>query len=300
MDFLHERFILEVLSNVKGDDEIEKDNGMEMFFMKVNKEQFKRMKKNEFVRTAIEYVDTGVVITDPELPDNPIVYANEGFEKLTGYSTEDILGFNCRFLQGEDTSQETIATLREAITNKNKIKIEIKNYKKNGQYFWNELQIYPVHIESENQTYFVGVQQDITKRKEAEERSDHYLDEVKRLSTPIVPIDRNISIVPLVGQIDEERIELLLHHVSSHIQKSGDEFLILDLSGVSHFTSELHKGVYQLHQLIKLMGAELRITGVRPDFVLEGIQADFSLSSVKSFPSVKLALKNIDDSSASE
>ncbi|MFP3360174.1 PAS domain-containing protein, partial [Planococcus sp. SIMBA_143] len=71
--------------------------------MKVNKEQFKRMKKNEFVRTAIEYVDTGVVITDPELPDNPIVYANEGFEKLTGYTSEEILGFNCRFLQGEDT-----------------------------------------------------------------------------------------------------------------------------------------------------------------------------------------------------
>ncbi len=261
--------------------------------MNVNKDQIKRMKKNEFVRTAIEYVDAGVVITDPELPDNPIVYANHGFEKLSGYSAEEILGYNCRFLQGDDTDRAAIDQIRTAIEKKEKVKIEIKNYRKNGEAFWNELQIYPVYIESEHQTYFVGVQQDVSKRKDAEERSDHYLEQVKRLSTPIVPIDRDISIVPLVGEIDEERLELLLHHVSAHIQKSGDEYLILDLSGISHFTSELHKGVYQLHQLIKLMGATLMITGVRPEFVIEGIQADFSLSSVRSFPSVKLALKEI-------
>ncbi|MGA9288854.1 MAG: PAS domain-containing protein [Anaerobacillus sp.] len=261
--------------------------------MKVNKEQVKRMKKNEFVRTAIEYVDTGVVITDPELPDNPIVYSNYGFEKLSGYSSEEIIGKNCRFLQGTDTDASAISQIRSAIEKQEKIKIEIKNYRKNGEAFWNELQIYPVYFESEHQTYFVGVQQDVSKRKDAEERSDHYLEQVKRLSTPIVPIDRDVSIVPLVGAIDDERLDSLLHHVSAHIQKSGDEYLILDLSGISHFTNELHRGVYQLHQLIKLMGASLIITGVRPEFVIEGIQADFSLSSVKSFPTVKLALKEI-------
>ncbi|WLR58355.1 STAS domain-containing protein [Guptibacillus hwajinpoensis] len=261
--------------------------------MKVNKEQLKRMKRNEFVRTAIEYVDTGVVITDPELPDNPIVYTNEGFEKLSGYSTDEIIGNNCRFLQGADSDKETVAQLRTAIQNEEKIKVEIKNYKKNGEFFWNELQIYPVYFESEHQTFFVGVQQDVTKRKMAEERSEHYFEQVKRLSTPIVPIDRKVSIVPIVGHIDDERIDLILKNVSAHIQKSGDEYLIIDLSGVSHFTSELHKGVYQLHQLIKLMGAELMLTGARPDFVLEGVQADFSLSSVKSFPSVQHALITI-------
>ncbi|WP_347552504.1 PAS domain-containing protein [Pseudalkalibacillus hwajinpoensis] len=261
--------------------------------MRVNKDQLKRMKKNEFVRTAIEYVDAGVVITDPELPDNPIVYTNNGFEKLSGYSADETIGYNCRFLQGQDTNQDDIDKLRLAISNKEKIKLEIKNYRKNGEVFWNELQIYPVFIESEHQTYFVGVQQDVSKRKYAEERSDHYLEQVKRLSTPIVPIDRNVSIVPVVGEIDDERLELLLHNVSAHIQKSGDEYLILDLSGVSHFTSQLHKGVYQLNQLIKLMGAMLMITGIRPEFILEGIESDFSLSTVKSFSSVKQALVSI-------
>ncbi|MDP4552246.1 PAS domain-containing protein [Alkalihalobacillus macyae] len=261
--------------------------------MKVNKDQLKRMKKNEFVRTAIEFVETGVVITDPELPDNPIVYTNRGFEDLSGYSSEEILGYNCRFLQGDDTDPQEIKKLRIAIKNKEKVKVEIKNYRKNGQAFWNELQVYPVYIESEHQTYFVGVQQDVTKRKEAEERSDLYLDQVKSLSTPIVPIDRNVSIVPLVGDIDDERVELLLHNVSTHIQKSGDEHLILDLSGVSHFTRQLHQGIDQLNQLIKLMGARLMITGVRPEFVLEGMKDDLTLSSVKSFPSVKHALKDI-------
>lgn len=261
--------------------------------MRANKEQIKRMKKNEFIRTAIEYVDTGVVITDPELPDNPIIYTNKGFEQLSGYSTDEVVGYNCRFLQGEDTDSKVLDQIRQAIKQKEKLKVEVKNYRKNGEAFWNELQIFPVFMESENQTYFIGVQQDVTKRKEAEDRSNHYLQQVKTLSTPIVPIDRDVSIVPLVGEVDDERLDLLLDNVSRHIQKSGDQYLILDLSGVSHFTSQLHNGIYQLDQLIKLMGATLMISGVRPEFVLESVRSDFTLSSIQSFPSVKLALKAI-------
>ncbi|ADE13559.1 PAS sensor protein [Nitrosococcus halophilus Nc 4] len=111
----------------------------------------------------------GVSLTDPDQEDNPLVYVNEAFEKITGYKKEEILGKNCRFLQGNDRDQEEVKRLREAIQNRVPIEVDIRNYKKNGELFYNHLAVNPVFDQDGNLLYFLGIQYDVTKQVLAEQ-----------------------------------------------------------------------------------------------------------------------------------
>jgi PAS domain S-box-containing protein len=106
-----------------------------------------------------------VTIADARLHDNPIIYANAGFERLTGYSVEEVLGRSCRFLQGPDTDWDTLERLRSAIRQKQACTVQLLNYRKDGTSFWNRLSITPVHDASGNVTHFIGVQSDVTEQK---------------------------------------------------------------------------------------------------------------------------------------
>ena len=117
---------------------------------------------------ALDEAAEGITISDPSLHDNPIIYANAGFERLTGYSVKDILGKNCRFLQGPDTDSTTADQIRTAIQTERPITIEILNYRKDKSTFWNRLSITPVRNPSGKTTHFIGIQSDVTKRREAE------------------------------------------------------------------------------------------------------------------------------------
>ncbi len=110
-----------------------------------------------------------IIITDPNEPDNPIVYANPAFERITGYSVEEAVGKNCRFLQGEDRDQPALEELRAAIREGRECQVILRNYKKDGTLFWNGLSISPVHDEEGNLVNFVGVLDDVTERKRVEE-----------------------------------------------------------------------------------------------------------------------------------
>ena len=118
---------------------------------------------------AISASTNSILITDPNLPDNPIVYVNPAFEKTTGYTPEEVLGWNCRFLQGEDRDQPALEELRVAIQEGRECRVVLKNYKKDGTPFWNDLSLYPVRDESGHLANFVGVQNDVTERLRAEE-----------------------------------------------------------------------------------------------------------------------------------
>lgn len=122
----------------------------------------------ELLERALASAAEGITISDARLPDNPIVYANEGFERLTGYSREDILGRNCRFLQGRDTEPDTVRAIRNGIEDGCTTTVELLNYKKDGTPFWNRLSITPVKNPSQRITHYIGVQSDLTKRKEIE------------------------------------------------------------------------------------------------------------------------------------
>ncbi|WP_431066806.1 PAS domain-containing protein [Methylotuvimicrobium sp.] len=110
----------------------------------------------------------GITLSDPDLEDNPIVFANEVFEKITGYSCDDIIGKNCRFLQGKDHDQPEIEILREAIRNRRAVEVTLKNYKKNGDLFYNRLSVTPLFDNEGRLIYFLGVQYDITEQIHAQ------------------------------------------------------------------------------------------------------------------------------------
>ena len=118
---------------------------------------------------ALAATAEGVTIADARLPDNPLIYANAGFERLTGYAIEEVLGRNCRFLQGPETDRDTLERLRSAIRQKQACTVQLLNYRKDGTAFWNRLSITPVRDAAGEVTHFIGVQSDVTEQKLAED-----------------------------------------------------------------------------------------------------------------------------------
>lgn len=111
----------------------------------------------------------GVTLSDPDLPDNPIVYANKAFEEISGYSQEEIVGRNCRFLQGKDRDQEELQKIRDALQKHEACTVTLRNYRKNGEMFLNRLAIRPLTDPDGNVIYYLGVQYDVTQQVRAQE-----------------------------------------------------------------------------------------------------------------------------------
>jgi two-component system sensor kinase FixL len=119
---------------------------------------------------AIESLGIGVVITDASQHDLPIVFCNQAFEHITGYPAEEIIGRNCRFLQQEDRNQEAREVLRDAVQQGCECRTLLRNYRKDGTLFWNELTVSPVKNSQEEITHYVGLVNDVTARVLAEEQ----------------------------------------------------------------------------------------------------------------------------------
>jgi PAS domain S-box-containing protein len=126
---------------------------------------------------AVERTRMPMVVSDPQQPDNPIVLANRAFLDLTGYSADEVLGRNCRFLQGEGTSQAAIDEIRQALRDEREIDVEILNYRKDGSAFWNQLSLSPVFDDDGRLLYVFGSQIDVTELRKVQtlEASEHRL-----------------------------------------------------------------------------------------------------------------------------
>lgn len=122
---------------------------------------------------SINSATNGILIADARQPDMPTVYCNAAFEKITGYAAKEVLGRNCRFLQGTDQQQPGIEAIRQAIRQGTEAKADLRNYRKDGSLFWNELYIAPVKDQQEQLTHFIGIQTDITQRKHQETELAH-------------------------------------------------------------------------------------------------------------------------------
>ena len=118
---------------------------------------------------AIEMTRMPMVITDPKQADNPIVFVNRAFLDLTGYGEKDVLGRNCRFLQGPRTDPETVEEVRAAVAEQRAVAVDILNYKADGRPFWNALFIGPVFDPEGKLLYFFASQMDITRRRSSEQ-----------------------------------------------------------------------------------------------------------------------------------
>nr|AML77897.1 putative LOV domain-containing protein [Christella acuminata] len=113
----------------------------------------------DILREALQRADFSFVLTDPRIEDNPIVYASDGFLEMTGYTAEEILGRNCRFLQGPATNRHTIIEIRDAIREERACQVSILNYTKQGKPFWNLFHMAPVYSKEDGRVvHFVGVQ----------------------------------------------------------------------------------------------------------------------------------------------
>lgn len=171
----------------------------------------------------ISKIKSSVTVVDATLPDFPLMYVNEYFSELTGYSAEESIGQNCRFLQGADTDPETVQKIREALKKRQSIKTEILNYTKHGQKFWNELNIDPIFDDSGECLFFVGIQYDISERKYAEQQlrmaasltemnSRGQLEFIGKLNHELrTPLNGIMGMIELVGMGDnsEEQKEYL-------------------------------------------------------------------------------------------
>ncbi len=124
----------------------------------------------KLLQLVIDASNDGIVVAEQEGEDNILIYANPAFERLTGYSNEEILYQDCRFLQSGDRDQPNLELIREALRSRKSCRQILRNYRKDGTHFWNELSISPVFNESDQLTYFVGVQKDVTVQVKAQQR----------------------------------------------------------------------------------------------------------------------------------
>ena len=133
--------------------------------------------RRELALIAVERTRMPMVMTDPRREDNPIVWANQAFLDLTGYTAKEVIGRNCRFLQGPETAPLHIDAIRQGVAQREHfLTVELLNYRKNGTSFWNQLCISPVHDENGVLIYHFASQQDIGARRYADE-----LEAVQRL-----------------------------------------------------------------------------------------------------------------------
>lgn len=182
---------------------------------------------------ALDQIGMGVIITDSSA-ERRILYVNSAFERLSGYLAAEILGKNCKFLQGEGTDPSDIASIRDALDNDRPFRGTILNFRKTGERFWNRLQISPFGVETRNgevhTTHYIGIQEDITPLVEAEQKAEHANRQLESIlaSAPdvILSVDHrqriiasNPAIKPLLGWAPEEivgqPIQLLIasdHH----------------------------------------------------------------------------------------
>ncbi|MDX1520996.1 MAG: ATP-binding protein, partial [Anaerolineae bacterium] len=192
-------------------------------------------RKTSQLVTAITNLSTGMTISDPNQPGNPVIFANTAFTTITGYSEAEALGRNCRFLQGPDTDPATVEVIRQAIRDQKPCQVVLLNYRKDGRPFWNELTVSPV-FENGQIINFIGLQNDVTDRITAQEQL-HAVVKEEQYQRKIAESLRNVSIAinssldqtTVIDTIFEQlaqvvacdRAGLFLHHDNALVLEAG-------------------------------------------------------------------------------
>ncbi|MFB6197456.1 MAG: PAS domain S-box protein, partial [Halobacteriaceae archaeon] len=153
---------------------------------------------------AMDEAPVGITISDPDQDDNPLIYVNDRFEELTGYDEEEIIGRNCRFLQGETTESKPVATMRERIDAAEPVTVELRNYRKDGSMFWNRVKIAPVEDDEGTVTNFVGFQEDITDRKQRERELERFETTIETFPDGVAIYDQNLNCIYVNDALVEE------------------------------------------------------------------------------------------------
>ncbi|WJN61694.1 PAS domain-containing protein [Pseudomonas sp. SO81] len=140
----------------------------------------------KLLQLMVEASNDGIVVAEQEGDDSILIYANPAFERLTGYTADDILYQDCRFLQGSERQQPGLATVRQAIRSGQPCRQVLHNFRKDGTPFWNELSITPVYNDADQLTYFIGIQRDVSVEVTAQER-------VRELEAQVAELRRQLA-----------------------------------------------------------------------------------------------------------
>jgi len=206
----------------------------------------------------------------PEPPDQPIVFANRAFRRLTGYDEDEILGRNCRFLQGPKTNEADVAKVREAIDSEDVVVVELLNYRKDGTPFWNALHLGPIYDSQGKLIYFFGSQWDVSDVRAARAEERHAREMARELSHRMKNMFAVISgIVNVMGRV--RGVESEAAEINSRIQALGRAYeTTLDEASV---------GMIDLGPAVKAI-LEPYDFDDRLEFIGNGAQVPFSAMSL--------------------
>ncbi|WP_341963366.1 PAS domain S-box protein (plasmid) [Planococcus maritimus] len=251
----------------------------------------KQETRNQLLEAMINGSRVATVVTDPQQEDNPIIYSNQIFEQLTGYTQEEIIGRNCRFLQGEDTDQSAVQQIREAIANQHLLVVTLKNYRKDGTSFWNRLQIKPVKVGKD--VYFVGTQTDVTHEVHQQLLLNEKEHELNEQLLPIMPISSNIGAVALVGRMNNHRFSVLTSKLSDFVQQTSTHYILIDVTGVLWERDFLYHHLLMVQDVLRLMGSELHVTGISPVTAIQIAQNQEDTRQLKTYSTVQQAMQRL-------
>ena len=179
----------------------------------------------QILKSCGNIFECSYVIVDYTKDDRPLIYINDSFVELTGFSKEEILNKNCRFLQGQSTNQETISLLSNAIRNGESGWFDILNYKKDGTSFWNRLTLIPIGGEIDPVRYYLGIQQDVTLQKEqglTNSESGSLKRAGKSLIAPLMNIlnaHRSMKYFDLSNQNDQNKLNDLAYQAREQMRE---------------------------------------------------------------------------------
>lgn len=135
----------------------------------------------QLLQSMVDASNDGIVVAEQEGEDTILIYVNAAFERLTGYHRDDILYQDCRFLQGDDRDQLARVRIRKALAEGKPCREVLRNYRKDGSAFWNELSLTPVFNEADQRTYFIGIQKDVSRQVELQRQLDSALGQLAEL-----------------------------------------------------------------------------------------------------------------------
>lgn len=241
----------------------------------------KEKEKNDLLAQAIEESTVGITISEGG-DDFPITYVNKAFARITGYSSDEIIGSNCRFLQGKSTDQSVIDSISKAILHREKIRVEVLNYKKDGTEFWNDLRLSPVFSSEGSLLAYVGVQQDVSEAKVSQKalmkarddaqaavisKSEFLANMSHEIRTPMNGVLGMLGLVlnDDLDLIQKRRIEIAQNSAKSLLTLIND---ILDFSKIEADKLDLEKIGFNVRTLIGEVGEVMALAAENKDVEL--------------------------------
>lgn len=246
--------------------------------------------KGDPFAAAIRATRMSMLITDPRQPDNPIVFANGAFLRLTGYSRDEVIGHNCRFLQGPDTDPLAVDIIRRAVDDVVDVSVDILNYRKDGSSFWNALLISPVSNEKGELQFFFASQLDVTDRKRIEHEvvaeKDNFEQAVRERTTELeAALETQRTLLHEIDHRVKNNLQMISSLIMMHSRSIPDEGVRQSLRAMLsriEALSTVHRRLYQSDEVTSFDVADF-VRDLTGDLVAasgRNLKADLDLSKV--------------------